>query len=37
VPEPATWLTNIVGLFAIAGVMRHRRRKRRPSALFAAT
>jgi hypothetical protein len=29
VPEPSTWLMNIVGLFAIAGVMRREKRRQR--------
>jgi hypothetical protein len=36
VPEPSTWLMNIVGLFAIAGVMRrNRRRQSGPVRTFA--
>jgi hypothetical protein len=33
VPEPETWLMNILGLFAVAGAMRYRRRKAGQSAL----
>ena len=35
IPEPETWLLNILGLFAIAGTMRYRRRKLRQAALPA--